>query len=43
MAKKWRFLTQNKAKLSKNLIIKLVFEEKHQFFSLKIVENCRRL
>jgi UDP-N-acetylglucosamine pyrophosphorylase len=33
------FLTQNKAKLFKNLIITLVFE-KNAIFSPKIAENC---
>jgi hypothetical protein len=37
------FLTQNKAKLCKILIITLVFEKKRQFFRRKlpkIAENC---
>jgi hypothetical protein len=41
-AKKWRFLTRNKAKLCKILIITVVFE-KTPFFSPKIVENRRKL
>jgi hypothetical protein len=39
-SKKLAFLTQNKAKLFKILIITLVFEKKRQFFSPKIAENC---
>jgi hypothetical protein len=38
-AKKLAFLTQNKAKLCKILIITLVFE-KNAIFSPKIAENC---
>jgi hypothetical protein len=41
-AKILAFLTQNKAKLCKILIITLVFEKKENF-SLKIVENRRKL
>jgi hypothetical protein len=33
------FLTQNKAKLRKNLIITLVFEKNANFFA----ENCQKL
>jgi hypothetical protein len=33
IAKKWRFLTQNKAKLCKILIITSVFEENASFFA----------
>jgi hypothetical protein len=36
------FLTHNKAKLCKNLIIKMVFE-KNANFSPKIVKNRRKL
>jgi hypothetical protein len=42
-AKKLAFLTQNKAKICKILIITLVFEKKRQFFRRKlskIAENC---
>jgi hypothetical protein len=42
-AKKMAFLTQNKGKLCKILIITLVFEKKSQFFRRKlskIAENC---
>jgi hypothetical protein len=39
---KLAFLTQNKAKLCKILIIALVFE-KNAIFLLKIVENRRKL
>jgi hypothetical protein len=42
-SEKIAFLTQNKAKLCKILIITLVFEEKRQFFRRKlskIAENC---
>jgi hypothetical protein len=38
-AKKLPFLTQNKAKLCKILIIALVFEKNANFFA----ENCRKL
>jgi hypothetical protein len=38
LAKKLAFLTPNKAKLCKNLIITLVFEKNANFFS----ENCRK-
>jgi hypothetical protein len=38
-AKKLAFLTQNKAKLCKNLIITLVFEKNANFFA----ENCQKL
>jgi hypothetical protein len=38
---KLAFLTQNKAKLCKNLIITLVFEKNANFF--KIVKNIRKL
>jgi hypothetical protein len=41
-SKKMAFLTQNKAKLCKNLIITLVFD-KTPIFSPKIVENRRKL
>jgi hypothetical protein len=41
-AKKLAFSTQNKAKLSKILIITLVFKEKRHFLP-KIVENRRKL
>jgi hypothetical protein len=41
-AKKLAFLTQNKAKLCKILIITLVFE-KNAIFSAKIIENRRKL
>jgi hypothetical protein len=37
-AKKLAFLTQNKAKLCKNLIITLIFEKNANFFA----ENCRK-
>jgi hypothetical protein len=37
-AKKLAFLTQNKSKLCKNLIITLVFDKNANFF----VENCRK-
>jgi hypothetical protein len=37
-SKKLAFLTQNKAKLYKNLIITLVFEKNANFFA----ENCRK-
>jgi hypothetical protein len=36
------FLTQNKAKLCKMLIITLIFE-KNAHFLPKIVKNCRKL
>jgi hypothetical protein len=36
--KKLAFLTQNKAKLCKTLIVTLVFEKKRQFFA----ENCQK-
>jgi hypothetical protein len=36
------YMTQNKAKLFKILIITLLFEEKANFL-LKIVKNCRKL
>jgi hypothetical protein len=36
--KNWRFLTQNKAKLCKILIITLVFEKNANFFA----ENCQK-
>jgi hypothetical protein len=39
IAKKLAFLTQNKAKLCKILIITLVFEKNANFFA----ENCRNL
>jgi hypothetical protein len=42
-AKKLAFLTQNKAKLFKMLIITLVFEKKRKLFCQKlskIAENC---
>jgi hypothetical protein len=39
LRKKLSFLTQNRAKLCKTLIITLVFE-KNAIFSPKIVENC---
>jgi hypothetical protein len=42
-AKKLAFLTQNKAKLCKSLIITLVFEKNANFFRQKlskIAENC---
>jgi hypothetical protein len=42
LAKKLALLTQNKAKLCKNLIKTLVFE-KTPIFSPKIVENRRKL
>jgi hypothetical protein len=35
MAKKLAFLTQNKAKLCKNLIVTLVFEKNAKFFAEK--------
>jgi hypothetical protein len=38
-AKKLAFLTQNKAKLCKFLVITLVFEKNANFFA----ENCRKL
>jgi hypothetical protein len=41
-ATKLAFLTQNKAKLCKILIITLVFEKNANFLQ-KIVENCRKL
>jgi hypothetical protein len=41
-AKKSAFLTQNKGKLCKILIITLVFE-KNAIFSQKICENYRKL
>jgi hypothetical protein len=41
-AKKLAFLSQNKAKLCKKIIITLVFE-KNAIFSPKIVENRRKL
>jgi hypothetical protein len=41
-AKKWEFLTQNKAELCKNLIVTLVFE-KNANFAPKNVENRRKL
>jgi hypothetical protein len=41
-AKKLAFLTQNKAKFGKKLIITLVFE-KNAFFSPKMGENRRKL
>jgi hypothetical protein len=41
-AKKWAFLTQNKAKLCKILIITLVFEKNANFLP-KIAENRRKL
>jgi hypothetical protein len=41
-AKILAFLTRNKAKLCKNLIATLVFEEKTPIFLAKIVENCRK-
>jgi hypothetical protein len=37
-AKKWAFLTQNKVKLCKILIITLDFEKNANFFA----ENCRK-
>jgi hypothetical protein len=37
-AKKWAFLTQNKAKLCKILIIVLVFDKNANFFA----ENCQK-
>jgi hypothetical protein len=37
------FLTQNKAKLCKILIITLAFEKKPPIFSPKIVKNRRKL
>jgi hypothetical protein len=37
-AKKWRFFTQNKAKICEILIITLVFEKNANFFA----ENCRK-
>jgi hypothetical protein len=43
LRKKWRFLTQNKAKLCKLLIITLVCEKNANFFRrklAKIAENC---
>jgi hypothetical protein len=42
IAKKWRFLTQNKAKLCKILIITLVFKKNAIFCRklAKIAENC---
>jgi hypothetical protein len=40
---KMAFLTQNKAKLFKNLILRLVFEKTANFFSPKIVKNRRKL
>jgi hypothetical protein len=42
LANKLAFLTENKAKLCKNLIIKLVFEKKRHFRQncKKIAENC---
>jgi hypothetical protein len=42
-AKKLAFLTQNKAKFWKKLIITLVFEKKTPIFSPKIVKNRRKL
>jgi hypothetical protein len=42
-SKKMAFLTQNKAKFSKNLIITLVFEKKTPIISPKIGENRRKL
>jgi hypothetical protein len=42
MAKKIAFLTQNKAKLCKNLIITMVFEKNANFVA-EIVENRRKL
>jgi hypothetical protein len=39
LAKKLAFLTQNKAKLCKILIITLVFEKNAKFFA----KNCRKL
>jgi hypothetical protein len=41
MAKKFAFVTQNKAKLSKKLTITLFFEKNANFFDAKIVENRR--
>jgi hypothetical protein len=38
LAKKLAFLTQNKAKLCKNVIITLVFEKNANFFA----ENCQK-
>jgi hypothetical protein len=35
-AKKWAFLTQNKAKLCEILIITLVFEKSANFFAQKL-------
>jgi hypothetical protein len=43
IAKNRRFLTQNKAKLCKMLIITLVFEKKRQFFSPKNGKNRRKV
>jgi hypothetical protein len=43
LAKKLAFLTQNKAKLFKNLIITMVFEKNSNFFNRKlskIAEKC---
>jgi hypothetical protein len=43
IAKILAFLTRNKAKLCKIVIVTLVFEKKRQFFrgkSAKIAENC---
>jgi hypothetical protein len=37
---KMAFLAQNKAKLSKNLIITRGFQEKRHFFAEKIAGNC---
>jgi hypothetical protein len=42
-AKKWRFFTQNKAKICEILIITWVFEKNANFFRRKlskIAENC---
>jgi hypothetical protein len=40
-AKKWLLMTQNKAKLRKNVIITWVLEKNADFFSQKIAENIR--
>jgi hypothetical protein len=42
-AKKSAFLTQNKAKFFKKLIITLVFKKNANFFLQKIVKNRRKL
>jgi hypothetical protein len=42
-AKNWCFLTPNKAKLCRILIVALVFEKKTPIFSPKIGKNRRKL